>query len=201
MIESVQQNTPEWLEMRRRYLGASDSPILAGFAKYKDIWYLWRDKLGLNPPEKQSYPAQRGHDLEPVAIDIFNFEFGVHAEPRQMISQKVPFMSASLDGYLEESNSIVEVKCPMGKRAIEDASQGLVKPEHYPQLQHQLFVSGAQYVDYVTFDGESTIYVKRVWPDLKYQRNLVRLAKWFWHKVETKTEIIRYGVELGSDRS
>jgi len=196
MIESVEQNTPEWLEARKGFVGASDAPIIAGVNRYHDIQYLWREKLSLNPPEKMSYPAQRGKELEPVALDIFNHEFGVVAVPVMMVSKRMPFMSASLDGYLAETNSIVEIKCPMGKKPFLAAKDGLVKEDHYPQLQHQLFVAEADYVDYVTFNGETEIVVNRVFPNLEYQRKLVRLEKWFWAKVTARSEIKQYGVTL-----
>ena len=84
----------------------------------------------------------------------------------------------------------------MRKSDIVKASHGIIKPDHYPQLQHQLFVTKANYVDYVVFDGLNQIYVNRVFPDLKYQRNLVRLARWFWRQVETKTEIKKYDIVM-----
>lgn len=201
IVEGLEQNTPEWLLWRRSYIGASDASVIAGKNKYKTIQYLWRDKLGLNPTEAQSVPARRGHDLEPVARQLYEDEYSVKVPSTTFISDDISFLSASVDGYNADLNFIIEIKCPMRKTAMRDAFNGKINPEHYPQLQHQLFVTRASYVDYVVFDGLNTIIVQRVEPDLKYQRKLVRLERWFWAQVQNKKEIERYGIRIDATKS
>lgn len=182
------QNTDEWLAWRKKGIGSSDASVLAGINIYKTVHDLWLDKLGEVVKEPMPYPAQRGKDLEPVARDIFEYQFKVKIPPKNFIHPQYEFMKASLDGWNEEERYIVEIKTPM------PTSKDLIWPDqvpekYYPQLQWQLLVTDANHAEYVTFDGKHTIWTKRVYPNKNYQKNLVRLAKWFWKQVLEKKPI------------
>jgi len=43
----LRQNTPEWLEVRKTKLGASDAPAILGISPYKTAYQLFLEKMGL----------------------------------------------------------------------------------------------------------------------------------------------------------
>lgn len=176
-------------------MGASDAPVLAGVSPWKTVWELWDDKLGLVKDQEPNYAMSRGISLEPVARDIYEFQYGVQMPAKRFEHPKYNFMAANLDGWNEEHKYLIEIKCP-GKADQLLAQQNLVPEKYYPQLQFQMMCADAKFGDYVTFDGKETIWVTRVFANRRYQQNLIRLSRWFWHQVETKTPIKRYSIVL-----
>lgn len=194
-ITSLEQNSKEWLEARKRYLGASEAPIIAGLSKYKTIFQLFDEKTGLVEAQPSGFAASRGHELEPVARDMYNFEFVAQMEPKNFVHAN-GFMSASLDGWDEALGYGIEIKCPMSHSIIENASLGKITPDYYAQVQHQMICSGSTFTHVVVYDGKDKIHVILVNENKSYQRNLKRLSAWFWHKVQNKKAFDKYGVRL-----
>ena len=63
-------------------------------------------------------------------------------------------MIASLDGYNALNSEIVEIKC--SKNYLQQAQAGVIPPNVYAQLQHQMMVVGADlgyFVAYFEFEG------------------------------------------------
>lgn len=143
-----------------------------------------------------NWAMERGKELEAVARDLFEFEYGCLVPPRNLVHPKYAFIKASLDGLCEAENYLVEFKAP-GRTDLELAKMNKIPDKYYAQVQWQLIVSGCKFGMYVCYDGKHSLYPIQVFPDKKYQRNLIRLAKWFWHKVENKIEIKReYRIKL-----
>ncbi len=66
---NFQQNTPEWLAMRRNCIGASDAPIIMGLSPYKKRDQLLEEKVyGKNTAMSAS--MQYGKDMEPTLLDV-----------------------------------------------------------------------------------------------------------------------------------
>lgn len=145
----LQQNTPEWLEFRRRKIGASDSPIIIGVSPWKTPLQLWEEKLGLRQGV-ETIAMRRGSDLEHTARCFYQDLMGYEIKPKVMIHPDFDWMMASLDGMSVDGKNVVEIKCP-GKKTHEMAECGIV-PDHYmPQLQHQMSVAGVDKMEYVSF--------------------------------------------------
>ncbi len=58
------QRSPEWLELRRQGLGASDMAAVMGVSPYKTPYQLWAEKTGATPEQKVGAAANRGVILE-----------------------------------------------------------------------------------------------------------------------------------------
>jgi len=63
----MEQGTPEWLEMRKNYLGASDAPIVMKVSPWSTPFQLWRKKLGLVEDEPENDNIRYGKAMEPIA--------------------------------------------------------------------------------------------------------------------------------------
>ncbi len=178
----IQQNTPEWLEMRKSKVGASDAPIIMGDSPWKTAFQLWEEKLGLRQPPQMNAAMQRGHELEPIARQAYNDYTGNAAEAEVVFHPERKWMMASLDGISLDRSIVLEIKCP-GQKDHDEAKAGRIPKKYYAQLQHQLATIGVNLLHYFSYkDGDySLIEVER---DEKYIQKLYTKEGDFWKKLQ-----------------
>lgn len=188
-ITQLSQDGADWLAWRNKGIGGSDAPALMRTSPWKDIVELWRDKCGLSAPTPENDAMRRGKHLEKYSRDQYNWDNPtVNMEPKLFEHKKYPFLRASVDGHCDVNNFCIEIKTP-GKKDLELAARDKVPKKYYPQLQWIMMVTETKFIDYVTYDGKSKNYTKRIHADPNYIRRMERYARWFWHKVENKIEI------------
>lgn len=149
------QATPEWLALRKTKITATDAPIIMGASHWKTRVQLYHEKIQENTSNFVNERMQRGIDLEPIARDLFTIKTGIHVEPRVVVKD---WAMASLDGISACGNYIVEIKCP-GEKDHAVAVSGKIPDHYYPQLQHQMWVCGLDYMYYFSFDGADGVVV------------------------------------------
>lgn len=193
--ESDVQEGDAWLSWRNKGIGGSEISIIAGLNPYSSVQLLWERKLGIAGPQPMNDFMLNGKRMESFARDAYEFEHNVYVPAKNVQHPKYSWARVSLDGYNHQANSIVEFKVPSSKKSIKAALNGEVPPMYFCQMQYQMFCSGAIWCDYAAYVNNK-LYVKRVYPDLKFQRKLFHLAQWFWKKVETRSEITRYDIKL-----
>src|ERR1044072_559693 len=148
------QQTPEWLEARRNKIGASDAPIIMEVSPWSTPYQLWETKMGIRPDKPKTKRMQDGLNNEEKARTKFEEITEIFVLPQVLVHPDYHWMMASLDGMDIEQKNIVEIKCP-GKEDHFIAKSGEVPEKYYPQLQHQLEVSGldmAYYFSYYEFE-------------------------------------------------
>lgn len=187
----MEQGTNEWLQWRREGIGASDAPIIMGVSPWKTPYQLWEIKTGRVEEEVGNWATQRGNELEPKARAHLELRIGLDFTPILCQHSKYPFMRASLDGWNEEHKIILEIKCP----GFEDhnlAANKTIPSKYYPQLQHQLFVTGASKVFYYSYfedkEKQASGHLIEVLPDIKYQAQLFERILKFWRCVKDGVE-------------
>ena len=152
----MEQGSKEWLQVRRRHIGASDAPVIMGVSPFKTVYELWMEKLGTGRTSVNA-AMQRGLDMEGQAREHFSMMTGIEVKPSASFSRSVEFMMASLDGISSDGLTIVEIKCA-GQADHGLAVKGQV-PEHYmPQLQHQMAVCEVKELYYFSYDGLTEVY-------------------------------------------
>jgi len=177
-------NRQEWLEWRRQGVGASDAPIIMKVEtpwKQKTWLDLYNDKV-FGSEEFTSPAIERGKALESVVLHLLEDLHGIKLEPRNVDNGEI--WRASLDG-ISACHQIFEIKCP-NKKSHAIARSGKVPDYYYPQLQHQLMVTGMDYLTYVSYDGEELVQV-RVERDNEYIKELKLKEFAFWDLVQNKT--------------
>ena len=63
-------------------------------------------------------------------------------------------MGCSPDGLVEEGAGLLEIKCPKPATHLKYLREGRVPPEYAPQVRHNALVTGAQWVDFVSWCEE-----------------------------------------------
>lgn len=181
MSRNIEQGTPEWHEMRKNKIGASDAAPILCVSPFKTPFQLFEEKLGLR--ETANSPAiQRGNELEPIARTKFEHAFGLEVKPRVLVHPEYSWMMASLDGISANGDVAVEIKCP-GKASHLMAIEGKVPLHYMAQLQHQMAVAGIKSMFYYSFDGQEGVGIE-VDRDEAYISNMIEKEYQFWKKLQ-----------------
>ncbi len=152
IIEGLIQGSEVWHVYRKSRIGASDSAAVLGVSKWASALELWERKLGISPEQEENSAMSRGKALEEEARQEFMHLKQIAVEPQVVEHDSLPWMFASLDGLSWCQKYAVEIKVP-GRENHLLALRGFV-PEHYwPQLQHQLAVTGLDMIYYYSYDG------------------------------------------------
>lgn len=179
----MEQNTDEWLQMRKNYIGASDAPIIMGFSPYTTPYELWLDKLGLGYHNKETFAMWRGKELEQEARDWISYKTGKAFTPKIAFHPEISYLMASLDGVAKDG-SIIEIKCN-GASIHKDLKEWGVIPDHHMiQMQHQMEVTGAQSVTYVSYTPEDPIFIEIERNNNRIEQ-ILKAEDDFWNLVTT----------------
>lgn len=177
----VEQGSAEWLALRKNYITATDASIIMKANHWKTPYQLYNEKTSDIKPLYTNEAMQRGKDLEPIARDLFCLRTGHKMVPKVLVRE---WTMASLDG-LSDDNEILEVKCP-GAKDHATALAGNVPDHYYPQLQHQIYVVGAERAFYFSFDGLDGVIVE-VKRDDKYIAEMLDQEKKFYECLMNRT--------------
>lgn len=176
------QNSPEWLEFRKTKIGASDAPIIMETSPWKTPYQLWEEKMGVRESPVTA-AMQRGTNMEEEARWVFEEMIGIQVFATVKIHPTLDWMMASLDGIDVEERHIVEIKCP-GAMDHGKAMDGVVPDKYYPQLQHQMAVTGLDGAFYFSYTRSSSKIIE-VQRDDKYISEMIQKERQFYnHMIE-----------------
>jgi putative phage-type endonuclease len=180
------QGSEEWLSWRTGGIGGSEAATVDKRNPWMSPLQLWALKTGRVPPIQTTPAMQRGHDLEPIARVEYEVYTGNVVRPDCFIHGEYDFMRASLDGITADGKLLVEIKAP-GYRAHSEALRGNVPHYYWPQVQHQLAVTGAEVAHYWSYKPETGGVLIEVLPDFEYISHLIEVEREFWNCVVTDT--------------
>jgi hypothetical protein len=96
---------------------------------------------------------QRGIDVEPQAFAAYEALTGNLAQRTGFLAHNTLQVGCSLDGHIGAFEGILELKCPKSATHLSYLrSPGKVPAAHLPQIVHNLWVSGAAWCDFLSFD-------------------------------------------------
>jgi putative phage-type endonuclease len=181
----MKQQTKEWKNLRKKYIGASDAPVIMGVSTFvrqdgfpKTPYILWKEKLDLLPEEEATYSMQFGIDEEEKAREIYFDKTGIKVTPQVVFNPKIKYMMSSLDGLSEDKKHCVEIK-HANEKDHETAAQGKVPEKYFPQLQHQLDCLGIDQMHYLSRHKDDVV-IFEVGVDKTYLNSLHEKEKEFW---------------------
>lgn len=189
-VLKLDQGSPDWHKHRAAHANASEAPTIMGVSPWEpDTWFkLWQMKSGRAALSKALPPfLQRGLDMEDEARAAYEKSTGNIMQP--VVMGKWGWISASLDGVSFYGDTLLEIKCPAegeDSKAWQETLAGALPEHYYWQVQHQLYVSGAQVAHLWLFDGDDGLLTE-VLPDRKNQGRLLHAWRKFWTYLVTDT--------------
>lgn len=204
----IPKSHSEWLEERKKGIGASDAGTIIGVNKWKSNTDLWEEKVGLRMPEDiSSKPqVQYGHDAEPLIRALFaldNPQYEVRYEsPYKMIFHDThSFLFCTPDGELVERatgrQGGLEIKTTEIRRSEQWKEwDNRIPDTYYAQVCHQFLTTGWEFIvlkarirywkdgDLRITERQYPIEREEVQEDIDF---ILEKEIEFWKQVQTKT--------------
>lgn len=207
-MEIIEQRTHAWLMQRVGHVTAS---------RFKHVLARLKPKkpgeLGEPAQARRSYlmevvcerltgePAQHyvnaamqwGIDQEPYAREAYINRTGRQVDEVGFVRHPELMVGVSPDGIVE-LEGLIEIKCPSTSTHIDTVINGM-DPEHLAQIQGQLWVTGYDWCDFVSFDPRLPkgidLYVQRIHRDQTYITNLETEVRRFLGEVDAMVATLK----------
>jgi putative phage-type endonuclease len=200
MTEHLEQRTDEWLQARVGKVTASQMKhVLAktqkGLPTAARTTYLWQQVIerltGQPAPVAKTMAMQWGTDQEPAALQAYNEAHLVNVEAVGFVQHPTLSVGCSPDGLVTEdmaATGLVEIKCPYNSAVHLETWLNGMPEEHQAQVQGQMWLTGRQWCDFVSFDprmpADLQLYVQRVQRNPEYITTLEREIVTFLGEVD-----------------
>lgn len=170
-IVCLEQGSPEWLEIRRRYATASEmAAILKVKGAYGSRKRLLKDKVsGYEKPLDEYTTAMfaRGHEVEAELRVWAEEKLGMKLPPAVVLDKELGIL-ASIDGINFEHGVIIETKNSWAKGKLEMARNHQVWEPYRVQILTQMLVTGIELAFLCMRDDVTgEVYLIAVEPDEK----------------------------------
>lgn len=148
----------------------------------KTVYDIWESKqpgpIVMTPPTPWQ---QRGLDLEPEALRIFEAETGYLMSPNCLVNPRRTFMMSSLDGFDIDGKAGVEIKVP-NISDHECAIAGELPKTYIPQVQHHIEVTGLEKFYYMSYkpEHEKKWVILEIYSDQDYIDKLIEVERKFY---------------------
>lgn len=141
-VIDLAQGSEEWLSWRRNGIGASDIAVIMDSSPYHTPLELWELKCGYREEDQMNAAMAHGVKNEDVARQWMNSMYELNLQPLCIEDNDRSEYRASLDGYDRDKEVLVEIKCPVSEKTIENAHLTQSVPAHWiDQVQWQILLT------------------------------------------------------------
>ncbi|WP_336790387.1 YqaJ viral recombinase family protein [Gordonia malaquae] len=120
----------------------------------------------------------RGTVEEPLARDKYHHNYAPVRELGFMVRDiGGARIGYSPDGLVDDGNGLIEIKSRRPKKHVKTVVADTAPIENMAQMQTGLLVSGRDWCDYISYSGGMAMWVKRVFPDPRWQKAIVDAAR------------------------
>jgi putative phage-type endonuclease len=210
-IVNHDQRSPEWFQARCGRLTGSVAAQMLDFTQKGTDGYKRRDlrasliceRLTGRPQEDTYINAvmQRGIDLEPEAFAAYEAHTGNLVRRTGFVAHNIHLVGCSLDGDVDDFTGIVEIKCPKSATHLSYIESKGLPDNHRSQVLHNMWVTGAQWCDFASFDDRFPeglqLFVVRLerTPALQIEINAYeKMALEFLKQIDDKVNLLRGAV-------
>lgn len=160
---NVVQGTPEWLAARiGRVTGSKANCVTMKGRSKNEPSVTKRDYClrlacerltgrSLDEDYKNDHMI-RGSELEPEAFGAYEALTGNVVHRSGFLAHTELLIGCSLDGHLGDFDGLLEIKAPKSSTHLRYVREGRLPPEYVNQVTHCLFVTGAAFCDFFSYD-------------------------------------------------
>lgn len=199
-----EQRSPEWFAARLgRLTGSCAGEMLATIksgeaAARRDLRMRLVCERLTGQPQEDGYmndAMRRGVELEPLARAAYEARTGEFVTETGFLSHDSLMVGCSLDGHLGDFHTLVSLKCPKSSTHLAYIRGGVFPSTYVPQMLHELWITGAQAYDFMSFDDRfpaelQTFYI-RVQRDDSAIAEYEKKALAFLAEIDREVEAIR----------
>lgn len=145
---------------------------------------------------KASAAMLYGSEREPDAFRAYEAATGVLVKRVGFVAHDELMAGCSPDGYIRNWSGLIELKCPNQTTHLEYLTANTIPDEYRPQLIHNLWITGAPWADFVSFDDRGFPPALRLFR-CRLERNDTEIAAYelavrlFLGEVEAELEKVR----------
>lgn len=154
-LSDAPQGTDAWRLARAGKVTGSKAECIAaggkGVTRRKYMVQLVAEILSGIPHEDgfQSKAMLDGNENEPDGRIGYEAHTGEPVQEAGFAYLEIP-AGCSVDGFVGDTG-IIEIKCPMPHVHVDYMERMRVPPDYVPQVTHNLWVTGAEFVDFVSY--------------------------------------------------
>ena len=195
LIHNVEQNTPEWLELRSGIPTASCfDKIITPTGKKSAQAEAYANQIiaeimvgGPVDIWEGNQWSERGHELEPQAVAFYELQTGVECTVAGFVTNDAGTIGCSPDRLIGDTG-LLEVKCPAPHTHIGYLLGEKIDQKYYPQLQGQLWVCEREWVENISYHPELPPVLIRHERDDNFIKSLETYMKEFLELLENKKD-------------
>lgn len=185
IIHNIDQRTPEWMALRAGKITGSEFYQMMGNGETRKQLLIRKaqEQLGIHKTEASKYVSRamvNGIRQEPFARKAYEEYAQEHVQEVGFIewndaSEPVwrGFCGCSPDGLVGR-HGIIEIKCPQSKNFYKTTE---LPRNYFWQIIYNCLISHRDWCDYVVYNPEFPLYVKRIIPhavDLMQAKSCIR---------------------------
>jgi putative phage-type endonuclease len=176
---NVEQGSDEWHALRCGILTASEIKHIITEKTLKPsnnektrahVYEIAAQRIsGYTEPQYISDDMLRGMADEILAIELYSEKYRHVDQVGFVTNNDLGFVIGySPDGLIGRKEGLVEIKSRSQKYQVQTIANDEVPSEYMLQLQTGLFVTGREWLDFISYCGGLPMYVKRAYPDPTY---------------------------------
>ncbi len=176
----------KWRELRKDYIGGSDSSVVLGLNPYKTANELFYEKIRCPINEfKGNIATKVGNLLENLVAEIFADKTGFKLIEDTNIYQSIenPFMMANLDYMVEDhQGNRALLECKTSSYFKGDAWKKGVPIEYEVQCRHYMAIMGIDvcYIACLYDNNDNSFIYHIIERDLKMEKIIIENERLFW---------------------
>ena len=155
----VEQGSPEWLAVRLGIPTASQfhrimtSKTMKPSSSSKNYLYELLAEWLIQEPldDKKSQFMERGNELEQMAVNYYEFQKDIETEIVGFCLRDDRMVGCSPDRFIGNDGGL-EIKCPSAKTHVQYLVTGTLSDEYRLQVQGNLWITGRQWWDIISYN-------------------------------------------------
>ena len=174
-----QQRTPEWLESRIGMITGSKIADITGSvaAQKRRLGQEISELLSGEVLEIKAKPLDWGIMNESKPKAIYHAEHNEVVDCSLITHPDYPRFGCSPDGLVGD-NGLIEIKCPYNSlNHIETVVKDTIKLEYRKQIQWNLFVTGREWCDFITYDPRMPLKSQMVIVSIRRDETMIEELK------------------------